>query len=52
VKLTGSLDNPIAKWPLGEIEKGNEILLEITPRYFSPGGVQCQQDNIEIHKIH
>jgi hypothetical protein len=32
VKLTGSLDNPIAIWLLGEIEKGNEILLEITPR--------------------
>ena len=35
MKLTGSLDNPITKWLLGEVEKGDEIILEITPRYFS-----------------
>lgn len=35
IKLTGNLDNPTAKWLLCEIEKGNEIILEIIPRYFS-----------------
>jgi uncharacterized pyridoxamine 5'-phosphate oxidase family protein len=35
MKLTGNLDNPVAKLLLGEIEKGDEIVLEITPRYFS-----------------
>lgn len=35
IKSTGSLDNPIAKWLLTEIEKGNEVILEITPKYFS-----------------
>jgi len=35
MKLTGSLDNPIAKWLLGEVEKGDEIILEMTPKYFS-----------------
>jgi hypothetical protein len=35
MKLTGSLDNPVAKWLLSEVEKGDEIILEITPRYFS-----------------
>jgi nitroimidazol reductase NimA-like FMN-containing flavoprotein (pyridoxamine 5'-phosphate oxidase superfamily) len=35
MKLTGSLDNPIAKWLLTEVEKGNEVILEITPKYFS-----------------
>jgi len=34
-KLTGSLDNPFAKWLMNEIEKGTSIFLEITPRYFS-----------------
>ena len=34
-KLTGSLDNHFAKWLMNEIEKGNSIFLEITPRYFS-----------------
>jgi nitroimidazol reductase NimA-like FMN-containing flavoprotein (pyridoxamine 5'-phosphate oxidase superfamily) len=32
MKATGSLDNPIAKWLLTEIEKGNEVILEITPK--------------------
>jgi uncharacterized pyridoxamine 5'-phosphate oxidase family protein len=35
LKMTGSLDNPIAKWLMREIEKGDEIILEITLRYFS-----------------
>ena len=34
-KLTGSFDNHFAKWLMNEIEKGNSIFLEITPRYFS-----------------
>jgi len=34
-KLTGSLDNHFAKWLMNQIEKGNSIFLEITPRYFS-----------------
>ena len=34
-KLTGNLDNHFAKWLMNEIEKGNSIFLEITPRYFS-----------------
>jgi hypothetical protein len=34
-KLTGSLDNHFARWLMDEIEKGNSIFLEITPRYFS-----------------
>jgi hypothetical protein len=34
-KVTGSLDNPISKWVMSEVEKGNEIILEIAPRYFS-----------------
>jgi nitroimidazol reductase NimA-like FMN-containing flavoprotein (pyridoxamine 5'-phosphate oxidase superfamily) len=35
MKLTGGLDNSIAKWLLTEVEKGNEVILEITPLYFS-----------------
>ena len=31
----GTLDNPNAKWLLTEIEKGNEVILEITPSYCS-----------------
>ena len=34
-KLTGSLDNPFAKWLMNEIENGTAIFLEITPIYFS-----------------
>jgi nitroimidazol reductase NimA-like FMN-containing flavoprotein (pyridoxamine 5'-phosphate oxidase superfamily) len=30
-----SLEDPMAKWLLGEIEKGSEIILEITPSYYS-----------------
>lgn len=29
------LHTPIAKWLLTEIEKGSEVILEITPKYFS-----------------
>lgn len=35
MKSTGSLDNPIAKWLLTEIEKGNEVILEVSPLYYS-----------------
>ena len=35
MKSIGSLDNPIAKWILTEIESGNEVILEITPKYYS-----------------
>jgi hypothetical protein len=35
LKSVGSLDHPIAKWTLAEIEKGNNLILEITPNYFS-----------------
>jgi hypothetical protein len=35
MNVTGSLDNPIANLLLREVEKGDEIILEITPRYFS-----------------
>jgi len=34
-KLTGSLDNPNAKWVINEIKKGNNVILEITPTYYS-----------------
>jgi hypothetical protein len=35
MKNIGSLDDPNAKWLLTEIEKGNEVILEITPSYYS-----------------
>jgi hypothetical protein len=35
MKRMGSLDHPNAKWLLTEIEKGNELILEITPNYYS-----------------
>jgi general stress protein 26 len=35
MKRVGSLDHPNAKWLLSEIEKGNELILEITPIYYS-----------------
>jgi len=35
MKSIGSLDHPIAKWLLTEIENGNEVILEITPNYYS-----------------
>jgi hypothetical protein len=35
MKNIGSLDDPNGKWLLGGIEKGNEVILEITPKYYS-----------------
>jgi uncharacterized pyridoxamine 5'-phosphate oxidase family protein len=35
MKSIGSLDHPIAKWLLTEIENKNEVVLEITPNYYS-----------------
>ena len=35
MKRMRSLDHPSAKWLLSEIEKGNELILEITPSYYS-----------------
>jgi nitroimidazol reductase NimA-like FMN-containing flavoprotein (pyridoxamine 5'-phosphate oxidase superfamily) len=35
MRSLGSLEHPTSKWLLGEIEKGNEIVLEISPRYYS-----------------
>jgi hypothetical protein len=35
VRSLGSLEHPTSKWLLGEIEKGNEVILEISPRYYS-----------------
>jgi hypothetical protein len=34
MKSVGSLDHPTAKWLLSEIEKGNELILEITKLLF------------------
>jgi nitroimidazol reductase NimA-like FMN-containing flavoprotein (pyridoxamine 5'-phosphate oxidase superfamily) len=31
----GSLEDPMSKWLLSETEKGNEVILEITPSYYS-----------------
>jgi uncharacterized pyridoxamine 5'-phosphate oxidase family protein len=35
MKSIGSLEHPIAKWLLTQIENGDEIILEITPNYYS-----------------
>jgi|SRR5215831_3648934 len=35
MKNIGSMQNPNAKWLLNQIENGNEVILEITPRYYS-----------------
>lgn len=35
IRSVGSLKHPTSKWLLGEIEKGNEVVLEITPKYYS-----------------
>jgi general stress protein 26 len=35
MKNIGTLDDPNAKWLLSEIEKGNEVILEIIPKYYS-----------------
>jgi uncharacterized pyridoxamine 5'-phosphate oxidase family protein len=35
MRTLGSLENPTSIWLLGEIGKGNEVILEISPRYYS-----------------
>jgi uncharacterized pyridoxamine 5'-phosphate oxidase family protein len=35
IRSTGSLEHPMAKWVLSEMEKGNDIILEIMPSYYS-----------------
>jgi nitroimidazol reductase NimA-like FMN-containing flavoprotein (pyridoxamine 5'-phosphate oxidase superfamily) len=35
MRATGSLEDPISKWLLSETENGNEVVLEISPRYYS-----------------
>jgi hypothetical protein len=35
IKYLGSLDNPMAKILLENVEHGNSVILEITPIYFS-----------------
>jgi general stress protein 26 len=35
MKNIRTLDDPNAKWLLSEIENGNEVILEITPSYYS-----------------
>jgi len=35
MRSLGSLEHPTSRWLLGEIEKGNEVVIEIGPRYYS-----------------
>jgi hypothetical protein len=35
MRSLGSLEHPTSKCLLGEIEKGNEVVLEVIPSYFS-----------------
>ena len=35
MRAVGSLDDPTSKWLLSDAESGNEVVLEITPRYYS-----------------
>ena len=35
MKNIGNMENPNAKWLLSQIENGNEVILEITPSYYS-----------------
>jgi hypothetical protein len=35
LKSIGSLDHPTAKWLLTQVENGNEVILKITPTYYS-----------------
>jgi hypothetical protein len=35
MRATGNLEDPIAKWLLSETENGNEVVLEISPSYYS-----------------
>jgi hypothetical protein len=31
----GSLEDPRSKWQLSETERGEQVILELTPRYYS-----------------
>lgn len=35
MRSIGNLEHPTSRWLLDEIEKGNEVILEITPNYYS-----------------
>jgi hypothetical protein len=35
MRSLGSLEHPTSKWLLSEIEKGNEVVLEVSPLYYS-----------------
>ena len=35
MRAVGSLDDPTSKWLLSDAESGNEVVLEITPSYYS-----------------
>jgi len=35
MRSLGSLEHPTSRWLLGEIEKGSEVVPEISPRYYS-----------------
>jgi nitroimidazol reductase NimA-like FMN-containing flavoprotein (pyridoxamine 5'-phosphate oxidase superfamily) len=35
MRSVGSLEDPTAKWPLSDTENGNEVILEISPSYYS-----------------
>lgn len=35
LKYTGSLESEIGKWIIGQVKFGNEIVLEITPKFYS-----------------
>jgi hypothetical protein len=35
LRMLGNLEHSTAKWLLGEVEKGNEVVLEISPHYYS-----------------
>lgn len=35
MRAMGSLEDPTAKWLLSETENGNEVILEISPSYYS-----------------
>jgi hypothetical protein len=35
MRFRGNLEDPASKWLLSETENGNEIILEISPSYYS-----------------
>jgi hypothetical protein len=35
MRFRGNLEDPASKWLLNETENGNEIILEISPSYYS-----------------